>query len=177
MELLLFESLLDTEHRFQVYELLKKCDREFVPPLSQRTSTTQSVLDDALSDEHGEPRSYFQQLCGQSVLLAMEQDQLLGFMSFRGQHICEDVQDQVNTIYVTTVIVEPMYRGQGLTQTMYQELMGIAQSRNLPISTRTWSTNDAHIKILSRLGFYELLRIYDGRGKGIDTVYFRKDRF
>ena len=32
MELLLFESLYDTAYQLQVYELLKKCDQEFVPP-------------------------------------------------------------------------------------------------------------------------------------------------
>ena len=32
MEFLLFESLYDTAYQLQVYELLKKCDQEFVPP-------------------------------------------------------------------------------------------------------------------------------------------------
>ena len=177
MEFLLFESLYDTAYQLQVYELLKKCDQEFVPPLSQRTSTTQRVLGDSASDERGEPRSYFRQLCGQSAILAVEQGRVLGFMSYRERHVCEDVQDLVITIYVTTIIVDPPHRGQKLTQRMYQKLLDIAQRRDLPVSTRTWSTNDAHIKVLSRLGFYELLRIRDGRGQGIDTVYFRKDRF
>ena len=175
MELLLFEDLHRMDYRHQVYELLKKCDSEFVPPLSQRESTTQGILTGSGMDIQKEPLSYFQTLSCQSAILVVEQERVVGFMSYRGHYICEDVQDQVPTIYVSTIIVDPSHRGQGLTRRMYQKLMELAQERALPISTRTWSTNHAHINVLSRLGFYELLRIRDGRGPGIDTVYFRKD--
>lgn len=175
MELLFFKRLHDTAYQLQVYELLKKCDREFVPPLSDRESTTQSNLHASGADAHREPKRYFEQLCQQSVILAVNQKQVLGFMSFREKHICEDVRDGVETAYVTTIIVDPQHRGQGLTRQMYQSLMDHTRGAHLPISTRTWSTNHAHIKVLSRLGFREILRIRDGRGPGIDTVYFRKD--
>ena len=175
MEFLLFDSLRDTAYQPPVYEILKKCDREFVPPLSQRTSTTQKTLDSADPEEQGEPKSYFQKLREQSVILAVAQGRVLGFMSFLGRYTCEDIGDQADTIYVSTVIVDPPHRGRGLTLAMYRRLMDFAQVRGLPISTRTWSTNHTHIQILSQLGFYELCRIRDGRGPGIDTVYFRKD--
>ena len=175
MNFLFFEKPDNAAYLSQVYELLKKCDKEFVPPLSHRTSTTQQNLSDFASDEQNEPTAYFQQLCSQSIILAMEQEKVLGFMSFRNHHVCDEVEDHIPTIYVSTVIVDPAHRGKGLSLGMYQTLIGIAQERNLPISTRTWSGNDTHIDILSRLGFYELLRIRDARGAGIDTVYFRKD--
>ncbi len=174
MELLLFDRLEDTAYQSQVYDILKKCDHEFVPPLSQRVSTTQSNLSNLNGDSKAEPRSYFQQLLSQSVILAVQRGQVLGFMSFRGKHICEDVQDQIETIYMTTVIVDPLFRGRGVTECMYRFLMDVAQKRSLPVSTRTWSTNHAHIKVLFKLGFRELLRIRNGRGEGIDTVYYRK---
>ena len=176
MDFLTFDRLSDTDYQSQVYGLLKLCDNEFVPPLSQRTSTTQQTLSEVVSARENGPVSYFEVLREQSVIVCMENGCLAGFMSFRAHHICEDVGDNVPTIYVTTVIVDPAYRGKGLTDLMYSKLLQIAKSREIPVSTRTWSTNYAHLRILARLGFYELLRIQDGRGPGIDTVYYRKDR-
>ncbi len=172
MELLFFDRLEETAFRDQVYTLLSQCDREFVPPLSQRTSTTQSVLTGGEESDQG-LQSYFQNLLNQPVILATEGSQLLGFMSFIGDFICQDAEDNVVTAYVSTVIVAPPHRGKGLTRQMYEKLLCLTA---LPISTRTWSTNLSHITVLSRLGFYELLRIQDGRGPGVDTVYYRKDR-
>ena len=175
MEFLLFDRLEDSDYLAQVYGLLKKCQHEFVPPLSQRVSTTQHDLCGSDPLDAAEPKAYFQQLLTQPIILVMQQGQLLGFMSFLRQHVCQEVGDQISTIYVTTVIVDPQHRGNGLTLQMYQKLMGIARTCEGAISTRTWSTNNAHIKVLSQLGFCESLRIRDGRGPGIDTVYFRKD--
>lgn len=175
MELLAFDRLCDTDYQSQVFDLLIQCDKEFVPPLSQRTSTTQQILNSTSSGPDSAPDSYFQVLQEQSVLLCVAHGSLLGFMSFRKNHICEDVRDNLPTIYVTTVIVNPAHRGRGLTAAMYQSLQEIAREEHSSVSTRTWSSNHAHIKILSRMGFYELLRIPNGRGPGIDTVYYRKD--
>ncbi len=176
MEFLIFDRLCDTEYQSQVYDLLKQCDKDFVPPLSQRTSTTQQKLNDAAFAPEEAPDSYFQVLLEQSVILCVAQGQLLGFMSFRRNHICEDIHNDAPTVYVTTVIVAPIHRGKALTECMYHKLLELVREYSLSVSTRTWSSNYAHIKILSRLGFYELLRIQNGRGPGIDTVYYRKDR-
>jgi len=45
---------------------------------------------------------------------------------------------------------------------------------NANIFTRTWSTNIAHIKILSKFNFETLCVLKNHRGVGIDTVYFVK---
>ena len=177
MEFLLFDSLRDAEYRSQVYELLKKCDKEFVPPLSQRNSTSQKALNHTAPAQEEAPNSYFFELCNQPVIIVADQGQVLGFMSFIVDYTCADVENDIPSIYVTTVIVDPDHRGTGLTRKMYGELMELAAARGKSISTRTWSTNLAHITILSQLGFYELLRIDNGRGPGIDTVYYRKDVF
>ena len=177
MEFLLFDSLGESQFRSQVYELLKKCDQEFVPPLSARNSTSQKRLTGEDLDRESVPKSYFLELCNQPVIICAEDDRLIGFMSYINNYICSDVENATPGIYVTTIIVDPDHRGKSLTAKMYDELVELATVRGKHISTRTWSTNHAHIIILSRLGFYELLRIEDGRGEGIDTVYFRKDRF
>ncbi|WP_059041333.1 GNAT family N-acetyltransferase [Paenibacillus rubinfantis] len=169
-----YETLMDATLLEGVWHLLCRYDSEFIPPLSAREHTYQSDLT-AGSAATQEPKRYFEKLKEQSFLLAQDQDQVVGFMSFRPQYVYEDSNGQLETIYVTTVIVDQAFRGQGITTHLYKELEVIAKARNLPIMTRTWSTNNGHIRVLHRIGMQEVQRIKDGRGPGLDTVYYRKD--
>lgn len=108
-------------------------------------------------------------------MLAQDREKVIGFMSFRPHYMYEDLNDRVETIYVTTVIVDQKYRGQGITTHLYTEIEEITKQRKLPIMTRTWSTNDSHIRVLHNIRMQEVNRIKDGRGRGLDTVYYRKD--
>ena len=66
-------------------------------------------------------------------------------------------------------------RGKGLTQKMYDFLFNNLYA-NSNIFTRTWSTNFAHLKILTKFGFELIKTIPNDRGENIDTVYFAKFR-
>lgn len=167
------ETLTDDALLAGVWDLLRRYDQEFVPPLSAREYTDQSNLTDGLRAAK-EPARYFDMLKEQSFLLALARGRVVGFMSFRPRHRVEELQDCAETIYVTTVIVDEAYRGQGITTRLYAELEHIARRLQRPILTRTWSTNDSHIRILQRIGMQELKRIADGRGPGLDTVYYGK---
>ena len=156
-----------------VWELVKRYDHEFIPPLSARESTSQSIL----TTQHGieaEPVQYFEQLLKQEFLIALEKDKLLGFMSFNKHYVNDDLQDQLDTIYISTIIVDGDYRGKGITTRFYAALQELAKQWQKPITTRTWSTNHSHIHLLNKLQFKEIKRIKNGRGTGVDTVYYRK---
>jgi len=169
-----YETLVESSLLDGVWRLLCLYDSEFIPPLSAREYTYQSNLTvNATAGQ--EPKQYFAALKKQSFLLAMDQEQVVGFMSFRAPYVSEDLNDQMETLYVTTVIVDKEYRGQGITTQLYAKLEEIAKPRKLPIMTRTWSTNDSHIRILHKMKMQEVERIENGRGQGIDTVYYRQD--
>ena len=55
---------------------------------------------------------------------------------------------------------------------MYETLF--KKYENVDIFTRTWSTNEAHIKILMKFDFEIMSVLKNDRGEGIDTVYFKK---
>lgn len=173
IQLRLYEELMEPSLLDGVWKLLCRYDSEFIPPLSAREYTYQSDLT-VCRAANQEPKQYFETLKKQSFLLAQDEDKVIGFMSFRPHYISEDLNDQVETLYVTTVIVDKEYRGQGITTHLYAKLGDIAEQRRQPLMTRTWSTNDSHIRVLHNIRMQEIRRIEDGRGPGIDTVYYRK---
>jgi len=51
MELKYFEKVTDQRYLDQIYQLLAMYDKEFIPPLSARSSTTQAVLEARLKQK------------------------------------------------------------------------------------------------------------------------------
>lgn len=156
----------------EILEMLTKGDTEFVPPLSARSSTTQSELTGRINVNDG-VLSYFNELKKQRILVATEKDKLVGFVSFKETFVDGKIgEEYLPNIYISTLLVSPEGRGKGLTRKMYEILF--AEYENSNVFTRTWSTNEAHIKILSKFGFETMLVLKNHRGNGIDTIYFKK---
>lgn len=156
-----------------LWELLVMADKEFVPPLSARNSTTQKGLSHLQESDSELPTAYYDTLQEQNFLLAMEQGRVIGFLSYRPKHRVElPTDNSIVADYVSTIIVHPECRGRGITEMLYGELL--AQSESSNIVTRTWSTNDAHLHILEKLEFQNICILQDDRGQGIDTVYYRR---
>ena len=176
MELIYCEKLTQQSHLDGVWRLLRDYDKAFIPPLSNRESTCQKDLHGhAVSAPEG-PRSYFEQLQKQSFLLAVEQDEVVGFFSFRQGHLPPPLQqlhsEDTLPVYITTIIVDQRMRRRGIARSFYDLLMSLFPEQTMLISTRTWSTNNSHISLLEKMGFTGPLRIENDRGPGIDTVYY-----
>ena len=175
MEIRHYEKLTDQLLLEQIWELLRRYNHAFIPPLSARENTYQSNLTDQQSISNAEPVQYFETLKQQSFIVALDNNnQLLGFMSFRMNYICGDLEDNIDTIYISTIIVDEAFRSKGVTTRFYAKMEEIARQEQRPITTRTWSTNNSHIHLLKKIGFTEALVIKNDRGINIDTVYFRK---
>ena len=70
MELKHFERVTERKFLDQIYELLSMYDREFIPPLSSRSSTTQANLDGSGQAGAG-VRDYFDIMAQQDMVLAI----------------------------------------------------------------------------------------------------------
>ncbi|GFN33487.1 GNAT family N-acetyltransferase [Paenibacillus xylaniclasticus] len=173
IQMLYYETLTEPNGLEGVWSLLCRYDTDFIPPLSSRENTYQTNLS-ALPSQKQQPKQYFETLKEQSFILALDGEVVVGFVSFRPHYLSQDIDDGLPTLYVTTIIVEETYRGQGITTRFYAELAKIANHYNQPIMTRTWSTNDKHIRVLHKIGMEEIKRIQNGRGLGLDTVYYRQ---
>lgn len=172
-----FELMLEAQkeqYRTDILEMLRYSDREFVPPLSARSSTTQADLSGEGTSADGVV-PYFREMLKQQILGAFEDGVLLAFVSFRENYTNENISAICPNIYLSTLVMRPEARGKHLTVHMYEHLFyRLYPERN--VYTRTWSTNMAHITILGKFGFRELCKLIDDRGPGVDTVYFGLER-
>ena len=166
MEFKTYEYLEDPSLLKAVYDLVVLGDKEFIPPLSSRSSTTQQTLAGASGNGID---SYFEEMKKQSFVLAFEEGKVAGFMSFRENYENDHLPKGEN-LYASTCVVHPDFRGRGMMRGFYEAMIALYPDRDL--YTRTWHTNYPHLKVLDRLGFAEIVRLPNHRGPGMDTVYF-----
>lgn len=171
MEYIYCPHAADSGYAGDIQQLLAMADREFIPPLSQRGSSTQSSL--SAGQSHDGIRDYYDSMAAQPVILAVEDGKCLGFMAFKEDHTCDWISPQyLPNLYASTCVVHPCTRGKGLMKRFYREMIALAPERW--ICTRTWHTNAAHLHILDTLGFQCIARLPGHRGPGMDTVYFAR---
>ena len=177
MELITLTEELKSIYKKDIFELMKLCDNDFVPPMSQRFSPFQSELTPSVQSTEDGLLRYFNAMMNETVVCAIEDGKLLGFVTYveNMKYSTVITEDDKPNIYICTLIVNPKARGKGLTYRMYDWLFN-EKYVDRHLFTRTWSTNMAHISILKKYGFELIHRIKDDRGKGIDTVYFGKRR-
>jgi len=158
----------------QIFEMMVAGDKDFIPPLSARSSTTQKDLTSTESSMDG-LKSYFEEMKAQRFMVCLDGDVLVCFLSFKENFTNDKISEKdLPNIYMSTLVMRPEYRGQKVTQTLYGKLFDIYSHAS--VFTRTWSTNIAHTKILGKFDFETIATLKDDRGKGIDTVYFAKRR-
>lgn len=173
MEFRLFGTAEKERYRSEILGMMQVADRDFIPPLSARTSSVQKNLANAVSSENG-IALYYEEMSHQEILGAFEGDDLMGFVSFRIDYTNDVIRDDtLPNLYMSTLILKEQAKGKGLTVKLYDHLFhALYPERN--VFTRTWSTNAPHARILSKFSFEEIARLINDRGEGIDTVYFRK---
>lgn len=172
MEFLYFETVKTSGYADALQQLLVLADREFIPPLSARGSSTQADLSQEACVSVG-AKAYFETMAAQPAILALENGRCLGFMAFKTDYTCEYIgEETLPNLYASTCVVHPDARGKGLMERFYRKMMELFPSCG--IYTRTWHTNYAHLHVLDKLGFHLCARLSDHRGPGLDTVYYGK---
>ena len=168
MELHCVKAIETSGYADDIRQLLVLADREFIPPLSARSSATQAELSGYNCVPDG-IRAYYDTIAVQPAVVALEEGNCVGFMAFKEDYTCAHISDLPN-LYVSTCTVHPEARGKGLMGRFYRELIRLFPKKH--IFTRTWHTNYAHLHVLESLGFREHARLPNHRGEGLDTVYF-----
>ncbi len=181
-----FEERIDenAELAKYIYEILISCDKEFIPPLSTRNATTQTDFNSSSMVSYVPLYQYWIDILSQQNILAFVNDCLVGFMSFKynykiGNWFSAKIRENDINNYISTICIYKNYRRLGIARKMYDYI-----ENNLPkeyksnyVSTRTWSTNISHIKLLYRCKFLLLHTIPNDREYNdlkFDTLYFWK---
>ena len=169
MEFCILNNAQKEQYEEELFKILTQNDTAFVPPLSQRTGTTQTAFGGQANPSG--VADYLNQMLTQQILAVLMEEKPVGFVSY-----IENKTDDgflLPNLYISTLVLQPETRGMGITKKLYHHLFNeLYPERN--VYTRTWSTNIAHIKILMGFGFEELKRIPNDRGQDIDTVYYAK---
>ena len=153
--------------------VVDEVSEEFVPSLTARSGTTQIALKNVTKNE---PDCYFDEILMQHNLLVIENDQLLGFLSFRASH-CDVRLPKIGIcVYISTIAIIPAARGRGFARLLYRELFELPKTLPAWVLLRTWSTNTGHLRLLHSLKFAILLTVPGDRGIGIDTLYLGRRR-
>ena len=167
-----------------LYHLLVRSDLEFVPPLSSRGATTQKDFREGKETVANGPRKYLENVLSQNNIVVLDGAAVVGFMSFRTDYrdspFDEEVSEGEINHYISTLAVLPEYRKRHIASGLYDQIEELSRSEKdaVCVSTRTWSTNFGHIRLLEKRGFRMFKRIENDRcttdGVYVDTVYFIK---
>ena len=169
MEFCILNTAQKEQYKEELFKILTQNDTAFVPPLSQRTGTTQTAFGGQVNPSG--VADYLNQMLTQQILAVFMEEKPVGFVSYIENRTDNDFP--LPNLYISTLVLQPETRGMGITKKLYHHLFNELYPTH-SIYTRTWSTNIAHIKILQGFGFEELKRIPNDRGNGIDTVYYAK---
>ncbi len=158
----------------EILRLMTLSDKDFIPPLSARSSTLQKNLVGECAT--GDVKPYYSEMIKQQVLGFIEDGVFLGFVSFKLDYTNDTIsEDTLPNVYLSTLVLAEEARGKKITFRAYDYIFNTLYPKR-SIYTRTWSTNIPHLKILDKFNFSELKRIKNDRGDGIDTVYFELKR-
>lgn len=152
----------------QLLSLTRRCDEDFVPPLSWRHQLGQDLRGLGPRDAGG-VEDYVDSLLELAHLVVLIQDgRLVGYCAYYWPWIWRGTEH----VYVSTAVVAPSHRGRGLSTRMGRRVVVQALRRRVPLLAKTWSTNKASMGALSRWGRVDKI-VPDERGAGVDTVYWR----
>jgi len=158
-----------------IFELLCACDQDFVPPLSQRESSTQKGF--AENAGEAKPYRYFEVMRQQHFTAARDENgKMVAFLTFKPRYTCAELAEYGENNYMTTACVFPEHRGHRLVTQLYDIVeSGLPEDMQTDyVTTRTWSTNAAQMHAFPKRGYQVVATLPDDRGPGVDTVYFVK---
>lgn len=157
----------------EIWHILQVVDKEFYPPLSARTNTTEKDL--TMETLWGGPISFFDTVMKEAVLLARVDGKSVGMLSFIAHYEEPMLARWSPSTYASTAAVLPRFRRRGIGRALNEALESLPAELSSPfITRRTWSINHANLSLLHARGFVEVVRMKDHRGPGVDTIYLAR---
>jgi ribosomal protein S18 acetylase RimI-like enzyme len=142
--------------------LLKRCNQDFYPPLSLRTSTYDKNLNVShdMIDADKFPMEFYMSILKQPIIIYEVDNTFIGLLSFKHNFIIDEIDCAPMANYVTTTMVDRDYRGCGVAQAMmlYIEHALCEGLKSEYTTVRFSSTNHKQLHIHKKLGYREIGR-------------------
>lgn len=156
-----------------IWRLLQAVDAEFFPALSARPRG--HTPDFSRPRAQAGPLEYCEETLRENVLIARHHGSVVGLLAFEPSRQLAELPQYGPCVYLTTTAVLPSFRREGVASALNAAFAELVPAFGSPfVVWRTWSTNEALLRIAHRSGFEEVLRQKDHRGPGVDTIYFAK---
>lgn len=153
-----------------VHQLLVSVDEEFLPPLSARHDTRSRARVEAGAGR--DLGRYLGAMRNESWLVAFDGERVIGLLSFTDRPDEAALLAWTPSLYITTIAVAAEMRRAGVGNALYDNLEAIANEREVPyLTTRTWTTNASHLRLLRSRGFIKVAEQPHDRAAGLGTVY------
>lgn len=109
------------------------------------------------------------------LLIAKQGDTVCGFLTYDGNSMREDIPIESPFTYISLLIVDEPYRGNGIASQLYEHLLnGIVPSEDTayPIVLGTWEGNSEQKHLMDKFGFTICGRKPHHRENGEATLYY-----
>ncbi len=149
----------------QVKRFIELVDNDFYPPLSKRGGGIPERVDGDLDTREA------------NFLVARlkesdPHDTLKGFVGMVG---CTRNWKSDDSAYINFLATHPNHRNHGISKALCLKLEDVLAKEGIKkIYLCTWSSNPAAMKFYDKLGYCAYSVILNDRGKGIDTIYYKK---
>ena len=161
--------------------LIAECEGDFLPPLSER------YREDGDAYEPHDVSPYMLRFLKRPLFIAFDgTENIVGCLSYKnliGMRISEHSElDELSldvccddTMYITTICVSGTARKMGIASKLYDAFDLYAKQIGAHrLSVKTWSTNTAHLGLLTKRGFEQTAVLKDDRGEGTDTIFLTR---
>jgi ribosomal protein S18 acetylase RimI-like enzyme len=130
-------------------------EKDFYPPLSERTTLRNYLLNDLVVNSH--------------TYLALHNDSIIGFINLQ---INEPAKNETN---INTVAIHPKFRKMGIATQLMENVINFSKSNGFScIKTRTWSINNSGLGLYNKFGFAIDYIVKNDRENNVDSIYLVK---
>ncbi|WMW21416.1 GNAT family N-acetyltransferase [Methanolobus mangrovi] len=150
----------------QVRRFIELVDTDFYPPLSERGGGIPERVDAGLDT----PKGNFLVARLKERDSSDHTDGIVGMVGYTRNWKSDD------SAYINFLATHPQHRNQGISRELclrLEEFLGEQEIKRIYLCT--WSSNPAAIKFYEKLGYYAYSVVLDDRGRGINTIYYKKD--
>lgn len=150
----------------QVRRFIELVDTDFHPPLSERGGGIPERIDADLDT----PKANYLVARSKENDSYDHTDEILGMIGYTRYWKSDD------SAYINFLATHPKHRNHGISRALCLRLEEFLIKLDVKrMYLCTWSGNPAAIQFYDKLGYYAYSVVLDDRGRGMNTIYYKKN--